>query len=173
MRFDQRLADKLDAAMLELLLPEDAVESLGKWLADPEGASATRTEVVLTPSPTPRSAPEPRHVVRWIMTNPEHLAETDAAELKEIRTVCPELDAAARHVREFAALMRDRRSDLLSIWMNRVLADDLPALHSLVSGLRRDIDAVIAAFFTDAYFTARDLADASRSSAEPEPPHPA
>ncbi|MEU6094165.1 hypothetical protein [Streptomyces sp. NPDC047079] len=37
MRFDQRLADKLDAAMLELLLPEDAVESLGRWLADPEG----------------------------------------------------------------------------------------------------------------------------------------
>ncbi|MFF3877491.1 hypothetical protein [Streptomyces sp. NPDC001978] len=37
MRFNQRLADKLDAAMLELLLPEDAVESLGRWLADPEG----------------------------------------------------------------------------------------------------------------------------------------
>ncbi|MGW1164808.1 8-oxoguanine DNA glycosylase OGG fold protein [Streptomyces sp. NPDC002550] len=37
MRFDQRLADKLDALMLELLLPDDAVESLGRWLADPKG----------------------------------------------------------------------------------------------------------------------------------------
>jgi transposase len=82
------------------------------------------------------------------MTNPEHLAETDAAELKEIRTVCPELDAAARHVREFATMMRDHRSGLLPTWMDRVLADDLPALHSLVSGLRRDIDAVTAAFPT-------------------------
>lgn len=52
MRFDQSLADKLDTATLELLLPEDAVESLGRWLAGPEGASATRTEVVLTPSRT-------------------------------------------------------------------------------------------------------------------------
>ncbi|MFD7478991.1 ISL3 family transposase [Streptomyces sp. NPDC059837] len=100
------------------------------------------------PPGTPRPAPKPRHVVRWIMTNPEHLAKTDEAELKEIRTVCPELDAAARHVREFATMMRDHRSDLLPTWMDRVLADDLPALHSLLSGLRRDIDAVTAAFST-------------------------
>lgn len=36
MRFDQRLADKLDAKILTQLLPEDAVNSLGGWLADPE-----------------------------------------------------------------------------------------------------------------------------------------
>jgi hypothetical protein len=65
------------------------------------------------------------------MTNPEHLAEPDTAELKEIRTDCPELDAAARHVRDFANMMRDHRRDLLPTWMDRILADDLPALHSL------------------------------------------
>ncbi|WP_327191117.1 hypothetical protein [Streptomyces xinghaiensis] len=36
MRYDQSRADKLDETMLELLLPESAVESLGQWLADPE-----------------------------------------------------------------------------------------------------------------------------------------
>ncbi|MFK4098475.1 hypothetical protein ACI2L1_00010 [Streptomyces sp. NPDC019531] len=36
MRYDQSRADKLDETMLELLLPENAVESLGQWLADPE-----------------------------------------------------------------------------------------------------------------------------------------
>jgi transposase len=45
-------------------------------------------------------------------------------------------------------MMHDHRSDLLPTWMDQVLADDLPALHSLVSGLRRDIDAVTAAFPT-------------------------
>ncbi|MBV1941003.1 transposase [Streptomyces sp. BV286] len=100
------------------------------------------------PPPEPRPAPKPRRVVRWIMTNPEHLAETDAAELKEIRIVCPEVDAAARHVRDFATMMRDHRSDLLPGWLDRVLTDDLPALHSLVNGLRRDIGAVTAAFST-------------------------
>lgn len=35
MRFDQSLADKLDATMSERPLPEDAVTSLTNWLADP------------------------------------------------------------------------------------------------------------------------------------------
>ncbi|MET8786697.1 hypothetical protein [Streptomyces sp. NPDC004589] len=35
-RFNQSAADKLDAAMFQCLLPEDAVESLSRWLADPE-----------------------------------------------------------------------------------------------------------------------------------------
>ncbi|OII67193.1 hypothetical protein [Streptomyces sp. CC77] len=35
MRYDQSRADELDRMMLELLLPASAVESLGRWLADP------------------------------------------------------------------------------------------------------------------------------------------
>jgi transposase len=40
--------------------------------------------------------------------------------------------------------MNKRRGDRLPDWMLRVHADNLPALHSLVTGLRRDLDAVIA-----------------------------
>ncbi|WP_460060667.1 ISL3 family transposase [Streptomyces sp. YKOK-I1] len=98
--------------------------------------------------PRPRQAPKPRRVVRWIMTNPQHLAAADAAELKEIRTACPHLDAAARHVHDFAEMLHDLRGDQLPDWMERVLADDLPALHSLVSGLRRDFEAVTAGLST-------------------------
>ncbi|MER6068007.1 ISL3 family transposase [Streptomyces sp. NPDC001817] len=96
------------------------------------------------PPPEPRPTPKPRRIVRWIMTPPGHLADADAAELKEIRAACPHLDAVARHVRDFADMMRDLRGDLLPDWMERVLGDDLPALHSLVTGLRRDQDAVVA-----------------------------
>lgn len=32
--------------------------------------------------------------------------------------------------------------------MDRVLVDDMPALHSLVNGLRRDLDTVLAALTT-------------------------
>ncbi|MCX4718705.1 transposase [Streptomyces virginiae] len=78
------------------------------------------------------------------MTHPQHLAAADAAELKEIRTACPHLDAAARHVHDFAEMLHHLHGDPLPGWMERVLADDLPALHSLVSGLRRDLDAVTA-----------------------------
>jgi transposase len=78
------------------------------------------------------------------MTTPGHLADADAAELKEIRAACPHLDAVAQCVRDFADRMRELRGDLLPAWMDRVHADDLPALNSLVAGLRRDQDAVVA-----------------------------
>ncbi|MDT0572803.1 transposase [Streptomyces sp. DSM 3412] len=61
---------------------------------------------------------------------------------------CPHLDAAARHVHDFAETLHHFRRDQLPDWMERVLADDLPALHSLVSGLRRDFDAVTAGLST-------------------------
>jgi hypothetical protein len=54
--------------------------------------------------------------------------------------------------REFADMMRDLRGDLLPAWMDRILADDLPALHSLVAGFRRDQDAVVAGLSTDLTF---------------------
>ncbi|WP_408907078.1 ISL3 family transposase [Streptomyces atratus] len=93
---------------------------------------------------TPRPAPRPRRMVRWIMTNPDRLPTGDAQALKEIRAACPHLDAAAGHVRDFASMLHNRRGDLLPGWVDRVLADDLPALHSLVTGLRRDQDAAVA-----------------------------
>jgi transposase len=78
------------------------------------------------------------------MTNPDNLPDEDALTLKEIRVGCPELDATTRHVRDFAAMMRDRSGNELPAWMERVEHDALPALHSLVNGLRRDQDAVVA-----------------------------
>lgn len=78
------------------------------------------------------------------MTHPGRRAETDAAELKEIRAACPHLDVTARHVRDFADMMHDLRGNDLPAWMDRVLTDDLPALHSLVNGMKRDLDAVTA-----------------------------
>ncbi|MFF4864480.1 ISL3 family transposase [Streptomyces sp. NPDC001231] len=98
--------------------------------------------------PARRPAPRPRRIVRWIMTDPGNLTADDATDLKEIRTRCPELDAVTHHVRDFATMMRDLRGDQLPAWMERALADDLPALHSLINGLSRDIDAVTAGLST-------------------------
>ncbi len=102
---------------------------------------------IATP-PARRVAPRPRRIVPWIMTVPGNLTADDAADLKEIRAGCPELDAATYHVRDFATMMRELQGDQLPAWMERVLADDLPALHSLINGLSRDIDAVTAGLST-------------------------
>ncbi|MFJ8495947.1 transposase [Streptomyces sp. NPDC094038] len=65
-----------------------------------------------------------------------------------MRAACPHLDATTHHVRDFADMMRDLRGEKLPAWMDRVLADDLPALHSLVNGMKRDLDAVTAGLST-------------------------
>jgi len=99
---------------------------------------ATAVKAPTTPPP-----PKPRRVVRWLMSNPDNVTDEEKAQLKKILTRCPELDAVAKHVRDFAAMMRDLRGDRLDDWMRRVQDDDLPALHSFVTGVKRDHDAVL------------------------------
>lgn len=77
------------------------------------------------------------------MTNPEHLSAGDQVRLTQVLARCPQLAATARHVASFAAMMSQRTGkDQLPAWLDAVTADDLPALHSFVAGLRRDQDAV-------------------------------
>ncbi len=76
------------------------------------------------------------------MTNPANLGAADQVRLKQILARCPELEATHDHVNAFAVMMCQRTGQRLPEWMAAVEADDLPALHSLVSGLRRDQAAV-------------------------------
>ncbi|MFE3784657.1 ISL3 family transposase [Amycolatopsis sp. NPDC059090] len=94
-------------------------------------------------APTAPAPPKPRRVVRWIMSNPDNLSDEDKARLKKVLARCPELDAVAKYVRDFAAMMRNLRGDQLDDWMQRVQNDNLPALHSFVTGIMRDHDAVL------------------------------
>ena len=88
--------------------------------------------------------PKPRLLTRWIMTDPTHLDTEQTDQLDTAIAACPELRATVERVREFADLMNKHRGDRLTEWLQRVQADPLPALHSLATGLRRDLDAVTA-----------------------------
>jgi len=92
-------------------------------------------------APTP---PKPRRVATWIMTDPTKLRADDQARLAAICQRCPALQSLADHVRDFAAMMRDLTGTDLPQWMAKVLADDLPGLHSFVKGVQRDLAAVTA-----------------------------
>jgi transposase len=85
-----------------------------------------------------------RQVVGWIMREPSKLKADEQVRLQTLLDRCPELNALAGHVRAFAEMIRELRGDRLQEWMDGVQADDLPALHSLVIGLRRDQEAVVA-----------------------------
>ncbi|MEV2221763.1 ISL3 family transposase [Nocardia vinacea] len=92
------------------------------------------------PAPPPKP-PTVRKVVSWIMTNPATIAPEHRARLDSILAASPELAALTGHVRGFAEIMGQRRGRDLEQWMAAVDADDQPALHSFVRGLRRDQDA--------------------------------
>ncbi|MFF7266765.1 transposase [Streptomyces sp. NPDC008159] len=47
-------------------------------------------------------------------------------------------------MRAFAELMNNRQGRKLDQWITRVQADDLPTLHTFVTGLGQDLDAVVA-----------------------------
>ncbi|WUI65721.1 ISL3 family transposase [Nocardia sp. NBC_00403] len=93
---------------------------------------------------TVRKKPSVRRVVGWIMSDPAGLDSDDQQRLDAILSVSPELTALVGHVRAFATMMGQLRGRELERWIAAVEADDLPALHSFVRGLRRDQDAVTA-----------------------------
>jgi transposase len=78
------------------------------------------------------------------MRDPEKLDLVERCRLQALLDRCPELKALAGHVRAFAEMIGELHGDRLNDWMEKVDADDLPALHSFVAGLRRDHDAVVA-----------------------------
>ncbi len=80
----------------------------------------------------------------WLTRHPDRLTDDQAQRLKEILARCPALDRTAYHVRAFAELMNDRQGCGLGQWMAKVKGDDLPALHTFVTGLRQDLEAVVA-----------------------------
>ncbi len=117
-----------------------SVQTVRRFL-HPLRGTAPRPSQPVSPRP---EVPKPRHLTRWIMTDPPHLDAEQTDQLAKALAACPELRATAEHVREFAGLMNKHRGDRLTAWIHRVQADPLPALHSLITGLRRDLDAVVA-----------------------------
>jgi transposase len=120
-----------------------SVQTVRRFLHPLRGTAPRRSHPPRPVPPRPE-VPKPRHLTRWIMTDPRHLDAEQTEQLAKALAACPELHATAEHVREFADLMNKHRGDRLTGWMHRVQANPLPALHSLVTGLRRDLDAVVA-----------------------------
>lgn len=83
-------------------------------------------------------------VVGSIMRDPEKLDPDERCRLQALLDRCPELNALSGHVRAFAETIGELRGDRLDQSMEKMEADDLPALHSFVAGLRRDHGAVVA-----------------------------
>jgi transposase len=78
------------------------------------------------------------------MTRPGDLPAHRRRHLDELVAACPHLTVLADRIREFAAILTQRRGHDLDTWITAARADDLPALHSFTHGLHKDIQAVVA-----------------------------
>jgi hypothetical protein len=91
----------------------------------------------VTAPPVGPQPPKTRHVARWIMTDPDNLDPNDTEHLNAILERSPRIAALARHVRDFAAMIRKRTGARdLPRWLETVDADDLPPLRSFTNGIR-------------------------------------
>lgn len=95
-------------------------------------------------APPPQRPPTVRQATGWFLRNPANLEPDEQRQLDALCATCPQLAALRTHVRCFAEMMVHRRGRQLEAWMTAVLGDGLPELHSFVTGLRRDQDAVTA-----------------------------
>jgi len=98
----------------------------------------------LAAPPAPPAPPAARQVAGWILTDPARLDPDGAAALAAIRSRCPELDALAGHVTEFAKILTGLHGTRLAAWLDDV--DTGPArteLRSFTRGIRRDYHAVL------------------------------
>ncbi|MGD3112473.1 ISL3 family transposase [Streptomyces sp. YGL11-2] len=81
----------------------------------------------------------------WLITaHPDKIYESNVLKRKQLIARCPELDAVADCVRDFAQMMTERRGKDLDSWLTRAENTGLKPLRSLARGLRHDFDAVTA-----------------------------
>jgi transposase len=78
------------------------------------------------------------------MSDPDRLDPDDHVRLKELLARCPDLEAAAGHVHDFAAMMTNRHGHRLQAWIISTAAGGDPHLVGFAEGLRRDQAAVTA-----------------------------
>ena len=96
------------------------------------------------PAKAPLAPPPPavREVTGWLTRHPENLTEDERPQLKALLGRCPELQAAAGHVRTFATMLTQLTGQNLPQWISGARAADLPGISSFAKGLEQDLDAV-------------------------------
>ena len=109
------------------------------------------THVLKLPDPLP---PKPRVTCRmsptrasWLLVSrSEHLDEKQREQVEHIRRGHGDLDCAYVLSQGFVTMLAERREQDLDQWLDHAEQSGIPEFRSFASGIRRDVDAVRAAF---------------------------
>jgi transposase len=94
------------------------------------------------PPQAPHPPPTLRRVTGSLTRHPSTLSEDERAALKDVLARCPELDAAARHVRGFGDILTRDSARRFPTGSTPSMHCPLPALITFALHLLRDLDAV-------------------------------
>jgi transposase len=78
------------------------------------------------------------------MSKPTNLPDHTRRHLDDLIASCPEMTTLATRVREFAAILTQRRGADLAAWITQTRLDALPGFGSYLNGLDKDFDATAA-----------------------------
>ncbi len=124
-------------------------------VADP---SALRVDQAPLTVVLPASLPPKREVTRrmsparasWLLFLPtERLTKRQQEQREQLRGCHPDVEAASQVVSAFVGMLAERRADDLEGWLSLAAHSQLPELKRFARGLRRDEDAVRAAFSSE------------------------
>ena len=76
---------------------------------------------------------------------PEKLKADEKQLLAKLKECCPEIPILYDLTQGFAAVFRDKQSDILQTWLDQAQETGLPEIKSFCDGLLRDAKAVNAA----------------------------
>jgi transposase len=94
--------------------------------------------------PTRARAPSPRRAA-WMLLEPERLTDEEQRLVKELTERVPEVGRAQELARDFAEIVRGRRSDELRGWLIEAARSGLAEFVGFAQGLTQDLEAVKAA----------------------------
>jgi transposase len=91
----------------------------------------------------------PRQSVRLVLMRPETRNEAQAATIRQLAVLHPEIQQVLALVDGFAQLLRERTSEALDPWLEAARGGGIPEMARFVTKLRQDLDAVQAALSTE------------------------
>ncbi|MBF6592208.1 MAG: ISL3 family transposase, partial [Ktedonobacterales bacterium] len=119
---------------------------LGRWRTGPRHRGRyVRQPALAAPLPPPvRTSPRE---VSWLLLQPsEGLSSLEAAYVSDLLGRAPVVATTQEAVQTFFSLLDERQGDQLDAWLERAEASGVRELAAFAEGIRRDADAIRAAF---------------------------
>jgi transposase len=112
-------------------------QHVAKWRNSPEAVPTVRKQQIT-----------PKQAAIWITKPPGQLATEQQALLDQLAAQCPDLVKLRQFSTEFREALQSGQGQALRAWMTRAENSGIDSLARFAAGLKKDLDAVLAAVET-------------------------